>query len=261
MTNTDDTALSAEHAAAGLPFSREYFLHYYDCDARRRQTVFSMLRYFEDMAMIQSEQCGIGLDFYASHNVAWMLTQYDIVIHQRPTLGSTALVHTRPLAFRNMLATRSFAIDREDGTRCVDALSHWVYIDTVRRRPRRIDEAMFTGYGISAESPELAMPPALPPPALAMEEREFSVRMSDIDHNGHVNNLRYVEWALEALPEDLRQHGNMTKLSVQFRRETRYGGSVFARSAWERRDGHIVAEHAIASNSVDVCLLRSEWRE
>ena len=94
-----------------------------------------------------------------------------------------------------------------------------------------------------------------------MDEREFSVRMTDIDTNGHVNNNRYVEWALEALPEQLRREGQLTALRVQFRKETRYGGSVVARSAWEEQaDGLVIASHAISAQGTDVCLLSSEWQ-
>ncbi len=246
--------------AFGLPFEHPYFVHYSDCDWRRRQTVFSVLRCFEDIAMLQSDQRGIGLDYYDEHGVAWLLTQYDIAIHRHAKVGSTVTVRTQPLAFRNMLATRSFSMLDEAGNLCVEALSHWVYIDTKRRRPKRIEPDMFTGYGIMEETPALTLPPALPPPEQTMDEREFSVRMSDIDHNGHVNNLRYVEWALEALPEDLRRNGNMTKLVVQFRKETLYGGSVLARSSWTETDHRILASHAISSGGVDVCLLRSEWK-
>ena len=34
-------------------------------------------------------------------------------------------------------------------------------------------------------------------------EKEFQVRRSDIDTNDHINNTKYVEWVLEAIPQDV----------------------------------------------------------
>ena len=36
-----------------------------------------------------------------------------------------------------------------------------------------------------------------------MHHANFKVRYGDIDSNMHVNNVRYVEWAIESLPLDI----------------------------------------------------------
>ena len=34
-------------------------------------------------------------------------------------------------------------------------------------------------------------------------EESFKVRYTDIDSNNHVNNTKYIDWAIETLPEDI----------------------------------------------------------
>lgn len=259
MTMQQPDTESNTAPSKGTPFERPYFLHYYDCDWQRRHSIFSMLRFFEDIAMHQSEGRGIGLDYYEQQGVAWMLTQYDVSIHHAATLCSTVMVRTRPLAFRGMLATRSFAIYDEQDRCCVEAMSHWVFMDTRRRRPQRIPREMFNGYGIDRESADLVLPPALPLVTEAMDEREFTVRLSDIDLNGHVNNIHYVEWALEALPERLRREGMLKEILVQFRRETHYGGNVTVRGSWKEQGDTLEALHSIAAGDQDLCRVRTRW--
>jgi acyl-CoA thioester hydrolase len=53
---------------------------------------------------------------------------------------------------------------------------------------------------------------------------EFEVRPGDIDHNGHVGNLRYLEWMLEAA----QRHSEA--VGCDFDRCREYGGTWVAKS-------------------------------
>jgi len=56
--------------------------------------------------------------------------------------------------------------------------------------------------------------------------RHFDVRFSDLDVNQHVNNVRYVEWALEAAPREMLLTQQPTEIDIQFRAETGLGETV-----------------------------------
>jgi len=45
-------------------FERNYFVHYYDSDIKQRLTISSLMKYFEDVAILHSEDAGIGLKYY-----------------------------------------------------------------------------------------------------------------------------------------------------------------------------------------------------
>ena len=68
-------------------------------------------------------------------------------------------------------------------------------------------------------------------PALPLELGEgeevcrLPVRRSDIDTNHHVNNLVYLDYAWEALPEDLWKTG-VAEISVTYRRQFLLGDTV-----------------------------------
>jgi acyl-ACP thioesterase len=61
-------------------------------------------------------------------------------------------------------------------------------------------------------------------------EREFRVRMADIDTNSHVNNVNYLAWALESIPADLRKSSFVHSIRGQFKREVPYGATVHGQS-------------------------------
>ncbi len=243
----------------GHEFTHDYEIHYYDCDARKRLSVLAMLRFFEDIALRQSEAVGVGLDFYEREQVAWLLSRWDIRIRALPSYMSDVRVLTQPMRMRRFLANRRYALYDGDAAPVIEADSQWVFLDTERRRPARIPEEVYRRYGRITESEELPAPPPPRAPERTDAERSFSVRMSDIDTNGHVNNIRYVEWALETLPVELLREGTLRRLLVHYRREVRYGAEVHSVAAFGEEDGLLAARHEIRSGDAAVCQLESFW--
>ena len=45
-------------------------------------TITSLMNYLDDIAIGQSEQLGVGVDYLKQRNVAWVLYKWDIKIHK-----------------------------------------------------------------------------------------------------------------------------------------------------------------------------------
>jgi medium-chain acyl-[acyl-carrier-protein] hydrolase len=54
--------------------------------------------------------------------------------------------------------------------------------------------------------------------------------MSHLDLNKHVNNVVYIQWALEAVPEDVLTRRRPVELEVSYRAEAFYGDAVLSRA-------------------------------
>jgi medium-chain acyl-[acyl-carrier-protein] hydrolase len=59
----------------------------------------------------------------------------------------------------------------------------------------------------------------------------FPIRRWQIDFNGHVNNLRYLDWMLEPLPDEIYKHHHMRELNLRYEKEAGPEGSITARVA------------------------------
>jgi acyl-ACP thioesterase len=59
----------------------------------------------------------------------------------------------------------------------------------------------------------------------------FQVRNSDQDMQGHVNNTRYAQWVLDAVPPESHRAHVLKDYEVNFLAETRLGDSVQVQAA------------------------------
>ncbi len=109
------------------------------------------------------------------------------------------------------------------------ATSRWAVVDLRRRRIARLPE--FVRGQVLPQRPRalLLLGPEPQPPSAAQLGHEVEVRRADLDMVGHVNNTRYVEWALEPLPEAcLETHP--AAFEIVFKREGLRGDRLVSRA-------------------------------
>jgi medium-chain acyl-[acyl-carrier-protein] hydrolase len=243
----------------GLPFEREYFVHLSDCDADLCLSVRGFLRWFEEIALLQSEELGVGIDHYHEHQVIWMLSRYDLELADRPAFRERVTVGTRPLDYRGILANRRFWVRGGDGASLVRGLSQWVHVDTRRMRPVRVPAETARAYRMAESGTRLPVPGEPGPPDREDHVAEFTVRRGDTDVNGHLNNVRYVEWALHTLPGEVVRGRAIRRLLVHFRSETLPGARVRSVARVDPADAGLRTRHALVEGDRIAGLVEARW--
>ena len=79
----------------------------------------------------------------------------------------------------------------------------------------------------------------------ADNENIFKVRYGDIDSNMHVNNVRYVEWAVESLPLETVLNYELKELNVVFEKECKYGAEIIASYELREDNDELIVLHKI----------------
>ncbi|MGE5431035.1 MAG: acyl-[acyl-carrier-protein] thioesterase [Syntrophomonadaceae bacterium] len=242
-----------------MKYERNYFVHYYDSDLKKRALVTSIMRYFEDIAIMQSEDASVGLDYYSKNNVAWVLYKWDIEILNYPKFKDTLRIVTCPLAFAKFYAFRSFDVYSMSGEHQVKGSSMWFFVDMNTRRPARIPQEVYDGYQITpADTRQLEIEDPKAPEEIDYSTT-FRVRQSDIDTNGHVNNIKYIEWALEALPQEIFSSFTLRRIKVVYKKETMYGRMISSSASGIKDGDKMIFRHKISDGDLDLCYLETEW--
>ena len=79
-----------------------------EVDHTGRITLPGIINYFQDCSTFQSESIGLGVDYFAKHNRAWILTYWQVVIEEYPRLAQEINIATWATEFKSMLGNRNF---------------------------------------------------------------------------------------------------------------------------------------------------------
>lgn len=178
-------------------YSYDAIVRYSETGGRKKSNMASLANYFQDCAILQSENVGIGLDYLADHHRAWFLISWQIEVDRYPAMGEKIKVRTWAYDFKASLGFRNIDILDGNGIRIVKAASIWSYVDTETLRPARIENEVSEAYPME--------------PAIDMEYAPRKIKLFDdhnvvdtrkvmqyqIDSNNHMNNEAYIALAQE----------------------------------------------------------------
>ena len=208
-----------------------------------------------------AEALGVGGESLRRDGLAWILLQWSLEIASWPEARETVRIETWPSGYTDRIVRRDFFVLSAGGERLGRATSHWAMLDLSRRRPVRMPEAVrrlaITSRNGALDAP-LAKLPAPDPPVLAAT---LTVGPGHLDANGHVNNVRYVEWILASLPPGPRSRP-LAALDVSFRAECREGETVAISCgpAPAGAPGLALFRHRIATGDRELAVARSAVR-
>lgn len=147
---------------------------------------------------------GFGYTQMIAHHHAWVLSRLVIEMESMPRTGERFAVSTWVDKVYRQFTDRHFSVMRPDGTPYGHATSIWALIDTESRQPADLEHLPGGGF-TSALVPEKPSPIAgLGRIRLKSAEpvATHTAAFTDLDINGHVNSIRYIEMLLDRFPAD-----------------------------------------------------------
>ena len=245
----------------GNKYSKKYEINYYDVDYNLKCKLSSIVNFFCDIGNCHSESLGDTIEQLTKKNMAWVFYKYDINIYEYPKYRDIVTIETYPISFNKFYAHRGYNIINEEGKIIAKGMALFFLIDINRRRPMRIPNEEIDLYqgndinGIHIDMEDIK----------ALEESEinksFNVRYSDIDSNWHVNNSKYMEWAIESVPQEIIKDYELKRIKVVFDKETTYGHKIdVSTQIIKEDDGKIRTLHLITSDDdKKLTKLEVEW--
>lgn len=227
----------------------EFQVRSYECGPDGAASLPTVCNYLQEAASLHAEKLGFSKSDFAAEgaNTSWVLTRLRVKMRRYPKWEERVTVGTCPRGGRRITAQRDFVLQVGEETIGV-AASEWMIIDLATRkivpvparvyelandvRERTLGEDAFSRLRWACSETAGEMP--------------FRARRGDIDVNGHVNNVHYIEWLVEALPDAV---GPIGDFEIAFKSETLAGEEVRA-AAVEVEPG-VWAAHVAASDGRD----------
>jgi len=158
-----------------------------------------------------------------------------------------------------VFALRDFDIRHKNQTigSCVSA---WIIIDTAHRKPIRPTFIVDQLNPVEREHVLDHPLGKLPRFQESQFEHRFKVRYSDLDINQHANNVSYIEWALENIPDIGENHRCLTDLEINFLGEAFLGDQVIAGCRTMDDQGTVYAHNIVReTDNQELIRARTVW--
>ena len=238
-----------------------YPVRSYDVDARGRLSMISICNFLQDAAGCHAHALGVSIDQLHPLHLTWVLVRMRIELFHHIAWQDRLHVQTWPSHQERLISQRDFLLSDGAGRDVGRCVTSWVLMDLQRWRPQRL-----TALPKPLPAPDRpraleTMPAKIDPPEALTHEQIFRVGDRDLDRNGHVNNVRYVEWALETVPVHVLNTCGLDTLDINFTGEAFYAEGIAAGSQAE--DGRDTAFcHVIrrASSGEDLARAKTSWR-
>lgn len=243
-------------------FSKEFEIHYYEINRYQEATSVSILNFLEETAISHSQSVGLGINNLKSRNLGWILNRWHLNVARYPLYGEKIIIKTWPSGFERFHATREFIIEDSEGRTIGLASSLWFLLNIEKRRPTRIHDDIGNAYGVDPTRAIENPFDDLSSVETTECEKRYTVRRSDIDTNNHVNNVRYIDWILEALPESVSNDFALRSLDVRYKKETSYGSTISSTCICDNDSGlskNYVHSILDKDTGAELALARTAW--
>lgn len=227
-----------------------------DLNANVELRNYSLLKLLEDVAGYHSDSVHRGINDNYGSGTAWALLDWEVDVTKRPKYGQKIRITTWPRLMNKCHVYRDFEI-YADGEKCAIATTKWMLMDLKRRWPVIIKPELMQEY-----APEIGRSvfgveelARLPEVTGAVLTAEYKVRRSDIDINGHVHNLNYLNIVEEALSEE--ETIDVNHFRISYKKEIRPGETVKI----FRQDEETVKENAKNGRKITLLIKNEEGSE
>ena len=179
-------------------------------------------------AGFHSTERGFGIAKLNEEDYTWVLSRLAIELEEMPFQYEPYKIDTWVENVYRLFTDRNFAIEGKDGQILGYARSVWAMISTQTRKPA---DLMALHNGEIADYVYDRPCPIEKPSRIKVRSQEavatYKVKYSDIDINGHLNSVRYIEHILDLFPLDLFKEKRVRRFEIAYMAESYFGEQLF----------------------------------
>lgn len=167
---------------------------------------------------------GFGIASLNENDYTWVLSRLAIELDDMPEQYESFSIRTWVENVYRLFTDRNFALVDKNGKTIGYARSVWAMISLQTRKPADL----FALHGDSLEEYVCDEPCLIEKPSrIKVSEKEpcevITAKYSDIDINGHVNSIRYIEHILDLFPIDVLRKHHIRRFEMAYIAESYYG--------------------------------------
>ena len=217
----------------------EFLAEPFHCDFERRLMMGHFGNHLLNAADFHSNDRNFGMNYLNPRNLTWVLSRLAVEIYEMPQAYERFTVETWVESAMKFFTNRNFAIVgvRKQPSSLIShpssinkvygyGRSVWAMIDTETRQPANILDIR-NGEMLTWTDPTKECPIAKSSRVKMSDDAELMCTIdtfySDVDMNGHVNSIRYIEHVIDLWPLDWYRTHRLRRFEVAYVAEAHAG--------------------------------------
>ncbi len=225
----------------------------FNTDFSKKWSWMALGRTLLNAAEIHAKARGFGMSNVNSENSTWVLSRLCIEMIEMPKVWDSVYVNTWIDNIFRLFTNRNFSIKSSDGTVFGYARSIWALIDYNTRETINLAEMHGDDLSIYIDVDE---PCPIEPQGRVkpLEDsywiKDIKAEYTDIDLNGHVNSIKYIEHILNLFPiEKFKGKHELKRFEIAYMAESYYHDDL---SLYKRKINDNVYEVEIKKKIKDI---------
>lgn len=196
-------------------------------DFTGRLTMGVLGNHLLNCAGFHAAERGFGIAELNENHYTWVLSRLAIELNNLPKQYDEFSIETWVENVYRLFTDRNFAILDKEGKPIGYARSVWAMISMETRKPAdllTLHGGSITEYVCDKECP-ISKPGRIKVTTNKLVE-EYRTRYSDIDINGHVNSIKYIEHILDLFPMETFRKKRIHRFEMAYVAESYYGDTL-----------------------------------
>lgn len=172
-------------------------------------------------ASVHAEARGFGYNDMRGRDAAWVLSRLAIEVKSYPGMSEEITLYTWIDGAAGLFTHRCFELADSKGVTFCYARSIWAAINMETRRPTPLNTEALNVFRVDRPCP-IDKPGKIAPIENFVPGESYRVRYSDLDVNGHLNSIRYMEHLLDMFDIGMFTEKEITRFEIAYMAEGKY---------------------------------------
>ncbi len=197
-------------------YSKKFTLEAIHCDCFGNCKPSALLYFVQEASGDHCQLLNVSTE---NHRLLWAILRHKLQITRLPRQGETLTLETWPMPTTRTAYPRSVIAYDGEHRELFRSIALWVLMDPDTRSLVLPGKSGITVNGI-LRGTELSVPGSLVPGTLASTQSR-RVCYSDLDVNGHMNNVRYMDWIWDLFPSSFHENHDPKAITLCYLAEAR----------------------------------------
>lgn len=201
----------------------------YQCNLRKMLRFSFLVNTMLSAADYHSTERGFGTVYLNQRGKTWVLSRLAVEMIRIPSRHEVVAVETWVEKVHPMFTNRNFRMTVDSTGEVLGwGRSVWAMLDTSTRHAvnlLEVNDGAIRNYVVEPDDPEYLEMPITKPVRVQGENftmvRQLDTFFSDVDFNGHINSMRYVDHILDLFPLAWHRKNNIKRLDIAYVAEGR----------------------------------------